>query len=325
MADPVPHDIRQLADERARARRSRDWATADRIKAELEAAGWRVIDAGTLYSLERLPASVVEVEGELRYGASGAVPSRLEDPAEVPATVVIVAGGQAGLLPGGVDALRSASPGAQLVVVANAPADDVAAEIAGMPADVEVVRLAARLGTAAAVNAGVRRSVGAVVVVMDPRVEVHGDLVAGLASALEDRDVGVAGLRGLLTADLVHFETAQAGSTEVVAVDGLAMAFRRADYVERGPLDEQFTLPDYLDVWWSLVLRDPPEPDEADDEDETDATEADLAPRRAVVVDVPVTVRGAEAPPSDERLAKKHRYRFLRRFATRRDLLVTGE
>ena len=35
-----------------------------------------------------------------------------------------------------------------------------------------------------------------------------------------------------------------------------AMAFRRSDYVERGPLDEHFRFYRNLDIWWSLVLRD---------------------------------------------------------------------
>ena len=148
-------------------------------------------------------------------------------------------------------------------------------------------------------------------------MEAHGDLASALASALDDPRVGIAGLRGLVTADLVRFEPAPAGSRDVVAVDGLAMAFRRADYVERGPLDEHFTLPDYLDVWWSLVLRDPPEAESTG--------EAEAAPRRAIVVDVPVSIRDADEPPTDERLAKKHRYRFLKRFATRRDLLAAAE
>mgnify|MGYP003347386337 CR=1 FL=1 len=37
-----------------------------------------------------------------------------------------------------------------------------------------------------------------------------------------------------------------------VAVSGLALAFRRADYTDRGPLDEHFALDAYLDAWWSL-------------------------------------------------------------------------
>ncbi len=311
MPDPIPHDIRLLADERARARRARDWPTADRIKAELAAAGWRVVDAGTLYSLEPLPPPLVEVDGELRYGTSEAVPSRLDEAASAPATVVLVADDAAGLLPGAVAAVRTWSPGAQLVVVANAPSDAVAAEVAGLPGEVEVVRLARRLGAAAARNAGVRRASGAVVVLLDPRVEVGGDAVGALAAALDDASVGVAGLRGLATEDLVHFEPVPAGATRAVAVDGLALAFWRADYLARGPLDEHFTLDAYLDAWWSLVLRD------AAGDAGTDAE-----PRSAAVVGAPYTLRAADRPAADDRLAKRHRYRFLRSFATRRDLLL---
>lgn len=311
MPDPVPHEIRLLGDERARARRARDWATADRIKAELAAAGWGVVDAATLYSLERLAPPVVEVDGHLHYGSSEAVPSRLDEPATAHPTVVLVADDRPGLLPRAVAALRTGAPGVQLVVVANAPSDEVAAEVVGLADGIEVVPIAPRLGTAAALNAGIRRASGAVVVLLDARVVVGGDVVARLASALDERDVGVAGLRGLATDDLVHFEPAAGVAGQVVAVDGLAMAFRRADYAARGPLDEHFTLPAYLDAWWSLVLRDVP-----------DDAGVDAVPGRALVVEAAYELQGPDAPEPDQRLAKKHRYRFLRSFATRRDLLL---
>jgi hypothetical protein len=312
MPDPAPREILLLGDERARARRARDWATADRIKAEMAAAGWRVIDAATLYSLERLPPPVVEVDGRVLFGSSEAVPSRLEEPAAVHPTVVLVADDRPGLLQVAVTALHAGAPEAQLVVVANAPSDEVSAEIGGLPESAEVVWLARRLGTATALNAGIRRARGAVVVLLDARVVVGGEVVAGLASALDEPDVAVAGLRGLATADLVHFEPT-AGAGEAVAVNGLAMAFRRADYAVRGPLDEHFTQPAYLDAWWSLVLRDV-----------RDDAGPDAVPGRAVVIDAAWELRGADNPTPDLRLARKQRYRFLRSFATRRDLLRPG-
>ncbi len=316
MPDPVPHEIRMLADERARARRAHDWATADRIKAELAAAGWRVVDAATLYSLERLPPPVAEVDGELRYGTSEAVPSRLDEPVIAPATVVLVAGDRPGLLRAAVAAARASAPDAQVVVVVDAAPDAAAGEVAGLPDGVETVRLARRLGAAAARNAGLRRAVGEVVVLLDPRIEVGEGTIGRLTGALDDPGVAIAGLRGLATDDLVRFEPAPDGVAAVVAVDGWAMAFRRSDYAARGPLDEHFTLDAYLDAWWSLVLRDV-----ADD------AAPGVEPRRAVVVEGPHVVCAPEGPEPepDERLVKKHRYRFLRSFATRRDLLVPGE
>jgi hypothetical protein len=311
MPDPVPHDIRRLADERARARRARDWATADRLKAELQAAGWRPVDAGTLYSLERLPPAVVEGDGGPRYGASAAVPSRLGEAASTGVSIVLVAADRAGLLPRAVAALQAGSPGAQLVVVGDDPAPPVAAELASLPRDVEVVGLASRLGAAAAANAGIRRATGAVIVMLDLGAEPQGDLGGALASALEDPGVGVAGIAGLATDDLVHFRPAAPDGSDAVAVDRLAMAFRREDYAERGPLDERFTLPDYLDAWWSLVLRDVP--DDAD---------VDARPRRAVVVATPFERLAVEESAPDERRVRRQRYRFLKTFATRRDLLA---
>jgi hypothetical protein len=83
----------------------------------------------------------------------------------------------------------------------------------------------------------------------------------------------------------------------------------------RGPLDEHFTYSAYLDAWWSLVLRDVSE----------DAVFGVDVPRRAVVVAAGYRLEGAPAASAPhERMAKKHRYRFLKWFATRRDLLPTA-
>ena len=314
MPDPVPHDIRVLADERARARRSHDWAAADRIKAELDAAGWRVIDAGTMYSLEPKPPELVEVDGEVRYGSSDAVPSWLDEPAAVHPSVVLVADERAGLIPRSVAALRSTARDAQIIVVAEAPSPELDAELATLEG-VELVRLARWIGAAGARNAGVRRAAGGVVVLLDPSVVAEADIVSPLAAALEDETVGVAGLAGLATDDLVHFEPAPDGNAEAVAVTLAGLAFRRDDYTARGPLDEHFTYSAYLDAWWSLVLRDVSE----------DAVFGVDVPRRAVVVAAGYRLEGAPAASAPhERMAKKHRYRFLKWFATRRDLLPTA-
>lgn len=313
MPDTVPHAIRLLADERSRARRARDWATADRLRAELEAAGWAVVDTGTRTALRALPPPTAVVDGEVRYGRSDAVPSRLGEPPDLAVSVVMVSGDREGVLPDAVRDLRAHTPDAQLIVVADAPPEAVAAETAAL-GDVEVVRLARRLGAAAALNAGVRRARGRVVILLDPRVAAGSDLAGALASALGDPGVAVAGVRGLATDDLVRFAPAPDGAGDVVAVDVLAMAFRRADYVARGPLDEAFLLDDYLGAWWSLVLRDAL-PD-------ADPTEAPPAHRRAVAVGVPHTLRDGEAASADERLSRRQRYRLLKDFATRRDLLL---
>jgi len=326
MTDDVPGPIRALADERAVARRARDFQAADRLRAEIEAAGWKVIDAGTLYSLERAAPPTIEHDGVARYGTSRSVPSRLEDAPVGLASVVLVATNWPDDLARTIGALVEHSPdGTQLVVVANAPSSEQASVIPSLDAAdpgapgiaTEVVWTSGRLGAAAALNVGIRRASAPVVILMDTSVEPRGNLVGAIVAALDDPTVAVAGPLGIESGDLRTFREPADDVHDVDAIEGYAIGFRRADYAARGPLDEHFTFYRNLDIWWSLVLRDPG-PDEPED----------AAPRRAVrVLDVPIERhehRGWTGMPEAERdrLSKRNFYRVLKRFATRRDLLV---
>ena len=326
--DPAPDDIVQLADARAAARRTRDWSTADELLGRIEAAGWKVIDVGTLYDLVRAaPPDVLDGE-TIRYGSSTSVPSRLDEPAAGAASVVLIATDWPDDLARTVGALAATAPaGTQVVVVENAASEAqaaalVALEAAGPPAagmTLEVVRTSVRLGFAAALNAGIRRAASAVVMLLDTCVEPAGDLVSAVVAALEDPTVAVAGPFGIVSDDLRRFRDAPADAIDVDAIEGYAIAFRRSDYVARGPLDEHFAFYRNLDIWWSLVLRD-------QGEGEPD----DAVARRAVrVTGVPVVRhvhRGWTSLPDAERdrLSKKNYYRVLKRFASRRDLLTGG-
>jgi cysteinyl-tRNA synthetase len=324
--DDVPAEIRALADRRADARRARDWAAADALRGELEAAGWKVVDIGTLYDLERAAPADEEAAGIVRYGSSASVPSRLDDLAVGVASVILVATDWPEDVARAVESIVAHAPDAtQIVVVANGASEeqgaalaDLAAAAAGAPGvTLEVIHTAARLGWAAALNAGIRRASAPVVILLDTSVEPGGDLVMPLVAALDDPSVAVAGPFGIVSDDLRRFRDPAEDAVDVDAIEGYALAFRRADYLERGPLDEHFAFYRNLDIWWSLVLRD-----QADDADD------DTPPRRAVrVLRVPVTRhehRGWTSLPDDERdrLSKKNFYRVLTRFATRRDLLV---
>jgi hypothetical protein len=324
----APQDVIDLAEARSAARRARDWTTADELKTRIEAAGWRVIDAASLYTLERAAAPDVDEGGVVRYGSSASVPSRLDEAPVGLASVVLVATDWPDDLARALRALVDHSPdGTQLVVVANAPSDaqadalrDLDAVDPGAPGiATEVLWTSARLGHAEALNAGVRRAVAPVVLVLDTCVEPEGDVVSAVADALADHTIAVAGPFGIVSDDLRTFVTAPDGVTDVDAVEGYALGFRRADYAARGPLDEHFRFYANLDVWWSLVLRDQGEDDPED-----------APPRRAVrITGVPVTRHAHRAwtsLPDDERdrLAKKNFYRVLKQFATRRDLLVAN-
>ncbi len=314
----IPPEIVELADARALARAGRDWPEADRLRVEIEAAGWEIVDAGLSYRLTRAHAPTVERGGLVRYGRSVDVPSRLQEPALGLASVVLVATDFAVELERCLASLVEHGPdGLQIVVVGDAlDAEQEAALVALDAADpgapgigTEVVVTSERLGHGAALNAGIRRAAAATVVCLDTSIELTGDAISPLVAALEEPDVAIAGPFGLASADLRQFEEA---AGEVDAVAGYCQAFRRADYTARGPLDEKFRFYRNLDIWWSLVLRDEGE---------------DTAPRRAVALDrLPLLRhehRGWTSLPEAERnrLSKRNFYRLLDRFGRRLDLV----
>ena len=339
-----PEAVEEAASQRADARAARDWPTADRLRGEIEAAGWRVIDAGTAYRLERASPPDVDVGGEIWYGRSDAVPSRLDEPATGLASVIVVASPDrsetervlealGATVPEGVDIVLVADglPNASLVgltAVADPAGSATHPGSSGPP--IELVRTSEPLGHAAALNIGIRRARAPIVVVVDPSILPQGDVVTPLVEALTDPWIAVAGPFGLWSTDLRHFDetpttnaraSAAPGATanaaanspaqSVAAIQGYLMAFRRADAAARGPLDEAFRFYRNLDIWWSLVLRDEGE---------------DVAPRRAAVVAGLPLERGeprawVTTPPAvRDRLSKRNFYRILDRFRTRRDL-----
>ena len=315
----IPDDVLSAAHARAAARAARDWAEADRLRAEIEAAGWKIADRGTDFALSPAAPPDVAEEGRTRYGSSASVPSRLDETPVGLATVLLVATDWPDDLSRALSGLADHAPeGTSIVVVADAPSDEQAAALdvleagggAG-PLTTDVVWTSDRLGQGAAVNAGIRRAEGPVVILLDTSIEPTGDFVTPLAAALDDPSVAVAGGWGIVSGDLRRFEEAPAG--DVDAIEAYALAFRRADFAERGPLDERFRFYRNLDIWWSLVLRDEGE---------------GRAPRRAIALpDLPLAKhehRGyASLPPEErDRQSKRNFYRIIDRFGSRRDLLI---
>ena len=289
-----PAEVRQLAEQRAAARRDRDFGTADRLKAMIEQAGWKVVDAGPRYRLEPAHAPNVEVDGVLRYGSSAGVPSRLHEPDEGPLTVVSVA-----TVPP-----DTSGPAQWIAVLDNEPAE--------LALGYERLLTYGPLGLAAAWNIGLRRALGSVIVVLAPGVTIGPAALSGLASALDDGAVGIVGSAGLTSTDLRLWRPAPAGDVE--ALDAELLCFRRRDAVRRGPLDERFATARFVAIWWSLVLRDEGQ---------------DRPSRRAVALDIELNGRddkpagqaAEERPAAEGRQARRDLYRLIDRFGRRFDLL----
>ena len=324
----IPAEILAAAHARAAARGAGDWPEADRLRGEIEAAGWKIVDRGTDFALSPAAPPDVAGEGRLRYGATANVPSRLVEWATGVATVVLLASDWPDDLERALAGLQQHAPDeTSIVVVADGPSEEQAAALDALegssPGDetaasatagrhpVELVWTSERLGHGAATNIGIRRASAPVVILLDTSLEPVGDIVTPLVEALADESVAVVGGWGITSGDLRRFADAPAG--DVDAIEGYCQAFRRVDYIERGPLDERFRFYRNLDIWWSLVLRDEGE---------------DGVPRRAVRLDgLPIVRhehRGWTSLADDERdrQSKRNFYRIIDRFGSRRDLLV---
>lgn len=323
-AAAVPAAVLEAAQRRSDARAARDWATADALRAEIEASGWRVTDSGTAFRLEPAHPADVEHGGEIRYGRSDAVPSRLDEaPTRVATVVLTVELGDPSALDAVAAAARHVPEDVDLVVVGDGIGDATAGGIHAALDDSplargghELVRTSTPLGRAAALNVGIRRATGAAVVVLDTSIQPTGDVVSPLVAALEDPGVAVAGPFGLSSVDLRRFEEVVPSGdvgVDVAAIQGYCMAFRRVDAVERGPLDEGFRFYRNLDIWWSLALRV--------------AGEEGPSRRALAVPDLPL-VRSepwawTSTPAAErDRLSKRNFYRVLDAFRDRLDLAV---
>lgn len=292
-----PAEISHLVRERMEARARRDWATADTLKAQIEAAGWRVTDHGRRSSVGPAAPTTLEVAGELRYGSAAAAPSTLDEPATGPWTVAIVASEMPDRVSRLLTALRTHAPGGtQVVIVVNDPSASQAAALQPAAPDralvgegsPEVLRTSTRLGVATAFNIGLRRATGEMVLLADGSAWPTGDAFTPLAAALADPAIAAVGgfglvsrERGPLRPNTLERPDRAPAAQNVAALEAGWMAFRRSDYRELGPLDEHFVTPAWLDVWWTLRLRVGAEPEgsaearaEADEAHESNASES---------------------------------------------------
>jgi hypothetical protein len=319
----IPEAVLTAAHDRARARAARDWDLADRLRGEIETAGWTIVDRGTDFALSPAAPPDVDEGARVRYGASRNVPARFDEAPLGLATVVLIATDWPGDLDRALAGVRAHAPAeTSVVVVADGPSEEQASAIDGIVAaagdatapPIEVVWTSERLGQGAATNIGLRRVGAPVAILLDTSLEPTGDFVTPLVRALDDERVAVVGGWGITSTDLRTFEDTPAG--DVDAIEGYVQAFRRSDAAALGPLDERFRFYRNLDIWWSLVLRDGGE----DDDD----------PRRALsLAGLPLERhehRGWTSLPDGERdrQSKRNFYRIIDRFGSRRDLLVAN-
>ena len=300
MAD-VPDAVRRLAAERDERRAAKDFAAADALRDRIADLGYRVVDAASGTTLE--PAGTPG--GSPRLRPQG-VPSAVEVAPRFDASVHWLVEGWPQDVVRALGAFRRLA-GGRAVQYIVADVTGQAERAFAEQTDVELVPLVDGTGWAAARNAGLRRTQGRVVLVVDGSIEPTGDVLGPLEDALADPGVGVCGPFGIVTRDLNGFESSD--GPDVDAIEGYLMAFRRDVVTQVGGFDERFRWYRTADVELSFRIK-----------------ELGL---RAVVVDVPVERhehRMWTAATEDERArwSKRNFNRFLGRFRGRFDLTVAG-
>lgn len=289
-----PPEVRSLAHARREARLARDWSEADRLKAEIESAGWRVVDRGVDFALVPAAPPDILVGDVTWHGSSASVPSVLDAAPDVRASIVVTV---AGLVRA--DG-RIAPPHDQFVVVVAQGDSDAAANAPGG----EIVRLKGDPTPGARLAAGLRRTRGEMVIVVDDEAVPEPAAVEKLIDALDDPSVACAGASGAMTGDLRTFAPVETGDADVL-LPGI-VAFRRRDAIAALPVDERYVSAARTIEWWSLRLRDL---DEA-------------VVRRAVVVPGLASTAAARAlAATEDRASKRDFYRLIDAFGRRPDLL----
>jgi GT2 family glycosyltransferase len=297
-----PAEVTRLLDERAAARAERDWAAADALRDAIRAHGWEPVDTPSGSTARPMaPPPTAEL------------PSLLDDPASLDASVVVVVDDHPADLERLVRGLAHHPPAPrwELLIVANAPPTellpilDAAWPPGSQRPELTVLPVAHRLGWADAVNLGLRRSRGAVTILLDASLEPVGDIVGPLLAAFDDPSVGIAGGWGVTSADGRDFVEAPPGPVD--AVEAYALAIRREALRAVGGFDPHYRFYRHADLDFSFAVRD--------------------AGWGAVRTDpLPTTQhahRGWAAYPAEERdrLSRRNFYRFLKRWRDRADLL----
>lgn len=300
----VPEEIRSLAERREEARRAKDFATADSLRDQIRDAGFDVTDTpGGPDLSSRRPAALGPKQRALDLvRRSEEVESLLEQPAAFDATVQWLVEGWVEDVERGMDSFRryQGHRSVQHVVVDAAGLADIT-----WPEDTDVVNIVPEAGWAAARNAGLRRSAGALVLVADGSIEATGDVLGPLVEALDDSTVGLAGPFGVVTDDLREFHDSD--GPDVDAVEGYLMGFRRDLLLDGVRFDEKFKFYRMADIELSFHVK--------------------ARGLRVIVTPVPVTRhqhRMWSNTPAEERdrLSKRNFYRFLDKWRGRTDLLV---
>lgn len=252
----IPAEILALSHERDLLRRKGQYARADVLKQQIEDAGFAVKDNPHGAHLVILPSIIVD---GTHYRTIRQLPSLLNATDLCTFSVNILAHNTQEQTQRCIESILqfAGDTSIEILLVDNASQDGLdlwAESLHHQDPRVHLIRSTRKMGVAEARNVGLKQNRGRYVLFLSSTAEATGDIFKPLATTLSQEGVGLTGARGLHTDDLRHFEETQ--DTEVEAIDGSCMAFKRSLLKQTGWLDEHFRYPQYMDIDFSFAIRD---------------------------------------------------------------------
>jgi len=254
--------IRQIVQERVTSRRNHDYNRADSIRNQLEETSLKIRDtaAGPLV-LPRRP------EEEFKpISTSAAGPDFRPAPDSHEFSINLLAHNSRQDLERCINSIVHNSYGRslELVIIDNGSTDDTVEYLRNLAKTgaekthecdlaVQVLFADHNLGFAAGRNATIKASRGRYIVLLDTSIELNGDIWSELDEVLSEETVGVAGPYGLVTTDLREFQ--ESAGSEVDAIEGYMLAFRRELWSQIGPIDEKFRFYRLMDIYLSFFFK----------------------------------------------------------------------
>ncbi len=308
----IPADILALSHERDELRRKGKYQKADDLKRQIEEAGYGIKDNPHGAHLIVLPEVAIDSE---TYRTSRHAPSLLDQAATCAFSVHVLARDSFEATRRCVESVERFAAGhdIEIILVDNGSQDELyawAMERQQQNPRLHIARIARPVGEAEARNVGLKRSLGQYILLLDSAVELTGDVFTPLAAMLSNADIGITGLRGLLSQDLRHFE--ETSELEVEAIAGLCMAFRRDMLKRVGLFDERFRFPYYMDIDFNFAVRDC-------------GTSARVIPNLPVLCHPQQDYDPKLSDAERSRLTRRNFYRFLDKWGHRDDLLLVQE
>ena len=308
----IPQKIESQVEKRNGLRSRGAFEAADKLRSQMLTEGYVARDTGLGTWVRPKTALELKQERFKTVSSSKEVYSNLDAPSLLGYSIVLVV---ADYLE---DAKRCSQSflkwasgySAELVVVDNGSTDGTAEwleQVQQSDSRVRVIHCDHIIGDAAAKNIGLMQSLGEYVVLLDPSVEVVGDILGPISQWLQTDGIGMVGPWGLRSQDLHHFHE-EVLSGEADAMQAYCLAIRRNLIREVGMMRECFRFYRNLDLDFSFQIKD--------------------KGYRILACDNLPVVRhehrqwAALAEPQRDELSAKNFKRFLKRWGDRTDLLM---